>query len=569
MTTLIPKFDLKNGGTTPVGAINRTIYQKLADSISVKDFGAIGNGTTDDTTAIQAAIDATVATGQQLFFPAGQYLVTNTLNIPPYTNLRGEYNYQGYNDSTNTTSSIILFKPTTAQSLFVASGSTIPEAGFRSFYNIESLFLSGNSTTSTGNSIYAIDANLVIYSTFRNLKIWGFQTGIKCTQTISNRFENIQVGYTYVSCILYQGSTSTTDVWEQCTFNLSPLAIDSIGTNSSIRFNNCIFENLDNGVNLCKESYAWMFTNCYSENIPRTNTAGFMFSVGYTGTTFAVAPALSIIGGTYLGNDTYTSSVGTWLQNNGAYSIYIANPFVTNIQTVIYNTLSAKANSLIFAGLSVQSYTTLIYQPASTIQGFLTDESLNATTGNEQNMYAQYVTAQQFLGPSSVFFGSSSSNVYIGAAGSAVKPYTGNNADLGSSGDRWNNIFLANAPNVSSDASLKTIIGSLNTAEQNVAKEIKGLFKKYQLNSSITEKGIDKARIHFGIIAQEVRDTFISEGLDPNRYSLFCSDTWFEVEGKTHDDKGEVFTAQTPNAVEVTKLSIRYEELLAFIISSL
>ena len=42
MTTLIPKFDLKNGGTTPAGAINRTIYEKLSDFVSVKDFGAVG-----------------------------------------------------------------------------------------------------------------------------------------------------------------------------------------------------------------------------------------------------------------------------------------------------------------------------------------------------------------------------------------------------------------------------------------------------------------------------------------------------------------------------------------------
>jgi hypothetical protein len=564
MTTLIPKFEQPF-----TGAANRPINLKLQESVSVLDFGAINDGVADCTSSIQTAINDCALTGKRLFFPAGQYLVTSTISIPQYTNIYGEYNYQGFNDSTNNTSSIIQFKPATAQSLFVASGSTTASGNFRPYYSIDSLFINGNSSTSTGNSIYAIDANLVIYSTFRNLKIWGFRNGIKCTQTIGNRFENIQIGYSTISCVLYQGSTCTTDVWEQCTFNLSVLGVSTVGASSTIRFNNCIFEDLDNGVDLAKECYGWSFTNCYAENIPRTNTAGAMFSVGYSGTTFAVAPALSIIGGTYLGNDTYTSSVGTWLTNNGAYSIYIANPFVTNIQTVIYNTLSAKANSLIFAGLSVQSYTTLIYQPASTIQGFLTDESLNAGSGNEQNMYAQYVTAQQFLGPASVFFGSSSSSVYIGAPGSAVKPYTGNNADLGSSGDRWNNIFLANAPNVSSDASLKTIIGSLDDAEKAVAKSIKGLFKTYKLNSSIAEKGEDKARIHVGVVAQEVRDAFIAEGLDPTRYSLFCSDTWYEVDGKTHDDKGNVYTAEIPNAVVVTKLGIRYEELLAFVISAL
>jgi len=36
MTTLIPKFDLKNGGSTPTGAVNRTISEKLSDIICVK-----------------------------------------------------------------------------------------------------------------------------------------------------------------------------------------------------------------------------------------------------------------------------------------------------------------------------------------------------------------------------------------------------------------------------------------------------------------------------------------------------------------------------------------------------
>jgi hypothetical protein len=81
MTTLIPKIDLMNGGTTPTGAINRTINEKAQDVISVKDFGAVGdfnstNGSgTDDRAAIQAAFDyaITVPGGCQVNFPAGAY----------------------------------------------------------------------------------------------------------------------------------------------------------------------------------------------------------------------------------------------------------------------------------------------------------------------------------------------------------------------------------------------------------------------------------------------------------------------------------------------------------------
>jgi hypothetical protein len=79
MTTLIPKFDLKNGGATPAGAINRTINQKLSDWVSVKDFGATGDGTTNDTVAIQAAIDSLTATGGVLYFPFGTYKIARTV----------------------------------------------------------------------------------------------------------------------------------------------------------------------------------------------------------------------------------------------------------------------------------------------------------------------------------------------------------------------------------------------------------------------------------------------------------------------------------------------------------
>ena len=74
MTTLIPKYD--QGAT---GAVNRPINLKLSETVSVKDFGAVGNGTTDDSAAITAAH----ATGKLVYYPSGTYLVTtNNITIP-------------------------------------------------------------------------------------------------------------------------------------------------------------------------------------------------------------------------------------------------------------------------------------------------------------------------------------------------------------------------------------------------------------------------------------------------------------------------------------------------------
>lgn len=67
------------------GAIARTLQAKDRDVVSVKDFGAVGDGTTDDTAALQRAINY----GGQIYFPDGSYLVSAALNITKQVNLIG------------------------------------------------------------------------------------------------------------------------------------------------------------------------------------------------------------------------------------------------------------------------------------------------------------------------------------------------------------------------------------------------------------------------------------------------------------------------------------------------
>lgn len=57
------------------GAVATDVQTKLRDYVSVKDFGAVGDGITNDTTAIRNA----VATGKQVYFPVGTYLVTDAI----------------------------------------------------------------------------------------------------------------------------------------------------------------------------------------------------------------------------------------------------------------------------------------------------------------------------------------------------------------------------------------------------------------------------------------------------------------------------------------------------------
>jgi hypothetical protein len=50
--------------------------------VSVRDFGAVGNGITDDTASVQAAIDSLAETGGIVFFPVGKYLINGQIVLP-------------------------------------------------------------------------------------------------------------------------------------------------------------------------------------------------------------------------------------------------------------------------------------------------------------------------------------------------------------------------------------------------------------------------------------------------------------------------------------------------------
>lgn len=86
------------------GAVQRSVDSKLKDVVSVKDFGAVGDGVVDDTAAIQAAINyvqsfhkpelhASSSPGPgvtELFFPFGVYKITATLVATRSISFRGE-----------------------------------------------------------------------------------------------------------------------------------------------------------------------------------------------------------------------------------------------------------------------------------------------------------------------------------------------------------------------------------------------------------------------------------------------------------------------------------------------
>ena len=83
-------------GVTAGSPVSQSLQSRLDSYAIITDFGAIGDGVTDDTEAINRAlfqlycVQANTTVRRSLFFPAGTYLVSGTLLVPPYAKLYGE-----------------------------------------------------------------------------------------------------------------------------------------------------------------------------------------------------------------------------------------------------------------------------------------------------------------------------------------------------------------------------------------------------------------------------------------------------------------------------------------------
>lgn len=121
-------------------AVATNVEAKLAETMSVKDFGATGNGVTDDTAAIQAAINAAEAANSDVVFPPGTY-ISSSLTVTGIT-LRGPGTLKWKNSATTATHLLSLY------------GGACLEDG---------LVVDGNYQNNSGKSNATTDAMVFIY----------------------------------------------------------------------------------------------------------------------------------------------------------------------------------------------------------------------------------------------------------------------------------------------------------------------------------------------------------------------------------------------------------------------
>jgi hypothetical protein len=240
--------------------VSTRLDAQTTDAVSVKNYGAVGNGTTDDTAAVTAAINS----GNSIYFPAGVYLVTTSLNLQSNHIYSGSGRYQTWILYTGNNNSAALkmnssvgikisnLGLTTSGTYTRATGidfgtsveSTVDDVAISQFWGNSCISLSGNQ-------------NIVRNSDLENCKYGVLMTGDRNT-----------LSHNYISNHYSRSSEfgSGTDYWDGvCAEALTNSLIDGntvedngqsgiyTGGNNSVSYgnrivNNYVFRNFNRGI---------------------------------------------------------------------------------------------------------------------------------------------------------------------------------------------------------------------------------------------------------------------------------------------------------------------------------
>jgi hypothetical protein len=153
---------------------------KLNDVVSVKDFGAVGDGVADDTAAIQAAINSGAA---KIYLPAGTYKITAALSVTTSAVL-----FVG----DGAAKTFILQTSATADGIYFNHSSYLVGGGVQDL-SIHAGSLFNTNTGSTGNGIRLRKANGGFSCT--RIDVQAFATGIRVAESFYAKFQDFQVLY--------------------------------------------------------------------------------------------------------------------------------------------------------------------------------------------------------------------------------------------------------------------------------------------------------------------------------------------------------------------------------------
>jgi hypothetical protein len=512
------------------GAVATTVQAKLRESVSVKDFGAVGDGVTDDTAAIQAAIN----TGFDLIFPDGGY---NANNLTQSTNFQRFYASGQVNIIKNANGA-----------LFTGSGNYVEFNGIQflgtgytgnnvvltgsnpRLLNCSSYGTPGRALKATGDHVQIIGTSGIYATTDATGTGYDIEIGVSGTSTLYHQLSGVYSSQVTGGILLIdtgshvisggqfgkltiQSGTSPAGVNGGMTIGARILGNVSVGLSSAILSANqfsAVNVNFLVGTASCRLDAS----NVYAVGATVTNsgnTNNLIIREVSTGSTqqLKFGPDTSTAILTIDGTDPtaqWLFSGGTVLPNNRAYKTTLASGTVVNAASM--------------------------------------------STGNVLSFGNVSVTRVDIAGPSINMNTSAGTQVQV--TDGEFRPFSDNAKTLGTAALRWSVVYAATGTINTSDGRSKQDLADLDIAERRVAIALKGLVKKFRFKDSVQVKG-DAARIHVGVVAQEVIAAFEAEGLDANRYAIVCYDEWEAEEDRPAGNR----------------YGVRYEELLAFIISAL
>lgn len=287
------------------GAVATTAQAKMRETISVKDFGAVGDDTHDDTTNIQAAINYANTIGGDVYFPAGVYRITNGLTIDNSSDTDPRIKASLYGDSS---SSVAIRGDAGSYNMLTITGGT--GAGVESHQVIRGLFFVKEDFVG-----YCVGGDNLAFLSFEDVCFYNAEYGFYATDVLSTVFYN---------CIFRQSKIGMRAQYTNFSY---PNALTLVG---------CVVGN-------CEDAGVWI------EGGTNFNMfGGSVESNGLTGssaTKFGVLLNNSGVQGSVSGNFS-----GVYFENNvGTADIWLAN----SAQPV-----AASISGCSFARLSATQYTT-------------------------------------------------------------------------------------------------------------------------------------------------------------------------------------------------------------------
>ena len=156
----------------------------------------------------------------------------------------------------------------------------------------------------------------------------------------------------------------------------------------------------------------------------------------------------------------------------------------------------------------------------------------------------------------------------------AVRPRNDNSCNLGMAHARWKTVYAIDGTINTSDRRAKTDISKPSEALMRAWGKVN--FNVFRFKEAVENKG-NNARYHIGVIAQDVKEAFESEGLDAFSYGLLCYDKWdAEYDYEVVEDQPTVLDSEGKTVAPAMshvesklitpagdRYGIRYEEALA------